>query len=94
MSAPWRPVLVSLSPRQVAGLAVGEFDLLASPMSQLPGRLQDLPRDRPVACLCHHGVRSQHVAQWLAQQGYPDVANIAGGIDAWSQEHDPGVPRY
>ena len=79
---------------QVAALGAGEFDLLAIPMSQLPGRLQDLPRDRPVACLCHHGARSQHVAQWRAQQGYPEVANIAGGIDAWSQEHDPRVPRY
>ena len=79
---------------QVAGMPPGEFDLLAIPMNQLPGRLQDLPQDRPIACLCHHGTRSNHVAMWLAQQGYTDVANIAGGIDAWSRERDPGVPRY
>src|SRR5688572_9369867 len=95
---PERPVLLDVREPwelQVAGLAAADgFDVLAIPMNQLPGRLQDLPRDRPVACLCHHGVRSQHVARWLAQQGYTDVANIAGGIDAWSQERDPGVPRY
>ena len=79
---------------QVAGMPAGEFDLLAIPMNQLPGRLQDLPQDRPIACLCHHGTRSNHVAMWLSQQGYTDVANIAGGIDAWSRERDPGVPRY
>jgi rhodanese-related sulfurtransferase len=47
-----------------------------------------------VACLCHHGARSQRVAMFLAQQGFGEVANIAGGIDAWSAERDPSVPRY
>jgi rhodanese-related sulfurtransferase len=79
---------------QVASVATDAFDLLAIPMNQLPGRLSDLPQDRPIACLCHHGSRSQHVALWLAQQGYTDVANIAGGIDAWSRERDSAVPRY
>ena len=47
-----------------------------------------------VACLCHHGARSQRVASFLAAQGFTHVANIAGGIDAWSAERDPRVPRY
>jgi rhodanese-related sulfurtransferase len=51
-------------------------------------------RDRPIAILCHHGARSQRVAMFLAQQGYTEVANIAGGIEAWSRERDPGIPRY
>jgi len=79
---------------QVASLAPGDFDLVAIPMNQVPARLADLPQDRPVACLCHHGMRSQRVALFLAQQGYTDVANIAGGIAAWSQERDPAVPQY
>lgn len=70
------------------------FDLVTIPMNQIPGRLADLPQDRPIACLCHHGTRSQHVARWLEQQGYTDVANVAGGIEAWSRERDPAVPRY
>lgn len=70
------------------------FELLAIPMNEIPARLAEVPQDRPVACLCHHGARSQRVAMFLDQQGYGKVANIAGGIDAWSQERDPGVPRY
>jgi rhodanese-related sulfurtransferase len=53
-----------------------------------------VPQDRPIACLCHHGARSQRVAMFLAHQGYTDVANVAGGIDAWSRERDPGIPLY
>jgi len=56
---------------------------------------QRLERDRPVAVLCHAGVRSWHFACWLMEQhGYPEVWNLQGGIDAWSVEVDPSVPRY
>jgi rhodanese-related sulfurtransferase len=56
---------------------------------------QRLERDRPVAVLCHAGVRSWHFACWLMDQhGYPNVWNVQGGIDAWSVEVDPAVPRY
>lgn len=79
---------------QVASVKPQDFDLVAIPMNQIPGRLGELPPDRPIACLCHHGTRSQRVAQFLEQQGYTDVANIAGGIDAWTHERDPAVPRY
>jgi rhodanese-related sulfurtransferase len=79
---------------QTASVKPDGFELLAIPMADLPARLAEVPRDRPVACLCHHGGRSQRVAGFLAQQGYGQVANIAGGIDAWAQERDPGVPRY
>ena len=79
---------------QVAAVQPEGFELVAIPMNEIPGRLAELPRDRPIACLCHHGMRSQNVAVFLARQGYTDVANIAGGIDAWSRERDPSVPRY
>ena len=79
---------------QTASVAPSGFDLVAIPMNEVPARLAELPQDRAIACLCHHGARSQRVAMFLAHQGYTDVANIAGGIDAWSQERDPGVPRY
>jgi rhodanese-related sulfurtransferase len=70
------------------------FDVLSMPMQQIPARLAELPRDRPIACLCHHGIRSQNVARYLVQNGYEQVVNIAGGIDAWSTEADPSVPCY
>lgn len=79
---------------QTASVQPQGFELLAIPMNEIPGRLAEVPAGRPVACLCHHGGRSQRVAMFLAQQGYNDVANIAGGIDAWALERDPGIPRY
>ncbi len=70
------------------------FDVLSMPMQEIPQRMAELPTDRPIACLCHHGIRSQRVAQFLAQNGFEHVVNIAGGIDAWSAELDPAVPHY
>ena len=43
---------------------------------------------------CHHGGRSQRAAEHFLALGFRNVANLAGGIDAWSQEVDPSVPRY
>lgn len=64
------------------------------PMSEVSGRHAELERDRPVAVLCHSGIRSARVAAYLLAQGYTRVANITGGIDAWSTQVDPSVPRY
>jgi rhodanese-related sulfurtransferase len=44
--------------------------------------------------LCHHGVRSAHMCQWLGQQGFTNVKNVVGGIDAYARVVDPAVPRY
>lgn len=63
------------------------------PMRHVPGRLAELPKDKPILVMCHHGSRSQAVADWLEPQGY-DVANVAGGIDAWADEVDASVPKY
>jgi rhodanese-related sulfurtransferase len=79
---------------QAAGVRPDGFELVAIPMNQLPGRLRELDPARPVACLCHHGARSQQVALYLARSGFTQLANVAGGIDAWSREFDPAVPRY
>ena len=54
-----------------------------------------LDRDRPVAVICHSGVRSRQFGCWLLQEhGYGEVWNVEGGIDAWSREVDGSVPRY
>ena len=70
------------------------FELVAVPMGTVPARLAELDPGRPIACLCHHGIRSQRVAAFLAGNGFAQVANIAGGIDAWSRELDPSVASY
>jgi rhodanese-related sulfurtransferase len=59
-----------------------------------PQRLAELDPSQPLACLCHHGMRSLQVANYLAQNGFAHVVNLQGGIDAWSHEVDPSVPRY
>lgn len=79
---------------RAAAVPAGEFDVATIPMNEVPARLGELDAQRPVACLCHHGARSLQVAMFLAQQGFENVANVAGGIDAWSREVDAGVPRY
>lgn len=78
----------------LASVPAEGFALRMIPMGELSSRLQELDPDQPVACLCHHGVRSMHVAAFLQRQGFEKVVNITGGIDAWSRERDPRVPRY
>lgn len=63
------------------------------PMREVPERMDQLPRDREIVVLCHHGVRSWHTARWLRAQGY-DAVNLSGGIDAWARDVDPGVGSY
>lgn len=70
------------------------FDVMPMPMQSIPQRLGELPQDRPIACLCHHGVRSLQVAAFLQSRGFENVINIAGGIAAWSRELDTSVATY
>jgi molybdopterin/thiamine biosynthesis adenylyltransferase/rhodanese-related sulfurtransferase len=63
------------------------------PMNQLPGKVNSLDRSSEIIVYCHHGVRSDMAAEWLRSQGF-SAKNLAGGIDRWSQEVDPSVPRY
>jgi rhodanese-related sulfurtransferase len=56
--------------------------------------LLDMDRDTPLVFQCHHGIRSQHAAEYFREQGFRDLSNLRGGIDAWSQIVDPSVPRY
>jgi adenylyltransferase/sulfurtransferase len=65
------------------------------PLGELDARLDEVPRTEAlVVCYCHHGVRSLHAAAFLQGEGWPQVASLAGGIDAWSVRVDPGVRRY
>jgi rhodanese-related sulfurtransferase len=64
------------------------------PLRTLPVQLDQLEPDRPVVCICHHGARSAHVAMWLARQGFTDVYNLSGGVDAWARQVDPEMATY
>lgn len=79
---------------QTASVKPDGYTLVQMPMRSIPARLQELDPEQPIACLCHHGARSAQVAYFLAQQGFSRVANVEGGIEAWSLQVDPSVPRY
>jgi len=54
----------------------------------------ELDPARSIVCICHHGIRSAHAARALEEAGFQRVINLAGGIDRWSCDVDPRVPRY
>ena len=64
------------------------------PMNQIPARLGEFQRDMEVIVMCHAGGRSLRVAHFLVNQGFTNVANLAGGISAWTEAVDATVPRY
>ena len=64
------------------------------PMREVPARLAELDRSTPLVVMCHSGVRSGRVAEYLLGNGFSQVFNLRGGIEAWSTEMDPQVPRY
>ena len=64
------------------------------PMNQIPERLAELPKDTHLVLMCHHGGRSQSVAQFLAHNGFSQLSNLVGGIHAWSTEIDSDIATY
>ena len=69
-------------------------DVVHVPMSEIPARLGEFQRDAEIIVMCHAGGRSMRVAHFLSNQGFTDVANLSGGISAWSEAVDATVPRY
>ena len=64
------------------------------PLGSLAASLQTLPDVDEVICYCHHGMRSLDAATWLRFQGIERAKSLAGGIERWSLDVDPNVPRY
>src|SRR5688572_2476669 len=69
-------------------------DVVHVPMSQIPARLPEFSPDTETIVMCHAGGRSMRVAHFLVNQGFTNVANLSGGISAWSERVDATVPRY
>jgi rhodanese-related sulfurtransferase len=67
---------------------------MAIPLGELTQRVGGLPRDKPLAVMCHHGGRSAQATAWLRNQGFDHATNVAGGIDAWARTVDPTLSRY
>lgn len=77
-----------------------EFEIVRLPESQhmpmhlVPLRHAELDPDDEIVVVCHHGVRSMQVAMYLQRQGFRALHNLTGGIDAWTAEVAPNLPRY
>ncbi|MEO8061442.1 MAG: rhodanese-like domain-containing protein [Pseudomonadota bacterium] len=69
-------------------------DVVHVPMNELPGRLAEFSREVETIVMCHAGGRSMRVAHFLANQRFTNVANLSGGISAWSESVDATVPQY
>jgi rhodanese-related sulfurtransferase len=64
------------------------------PMGEITARYRELQQDQPVVCICHHGVRSLQVGLFLEHQGFENVFNLTGGMDAWSKLVDSSCRSY
>jgi rhodanese-related sulfurtransferase len=87
--------VVLLDVREHAELAIAAIpSAVHVPMREIPGRLAELDRNRPLVVMCHTGRRSLMVAEHLLANGFSRVFNLSGGIDAWSTQLDSQLPRY
>ncbi len=93
LSRPNPPQLVDVrTPAEFAIASLPSSTLI--PMQEIVYRYDELRADEPVILICHHGIRSLQVAYFLRSKGFDEPINLAGGIERWSLEVDPSVPRY
>ena len=64
------------------------------PMGQIVARVNELDKNKETVVVCHHGIRSWQVAKFLESEGFGDVINLSGGVDAWAKQIDPAMPLY
>lgn len=87
--------LVVLDVREAHELAICSLPgSLHIPMAQIPGRLDELDKDAEIVVMCHHGMRSLQVANYLTRAGYLKVYNLTGGIHAWANVIEPTMAKY
>jgi rhodanese-related sulfurtransferase len=87
------PVLVDV--REAWEYAICHIDgSIHIPMAEISGALDDLDLDAETVLICHHGIRSQEIADFLAANGFTRVYNLEGGIDAWAKTIDPDMKQY
>ena len=100
-ASPMQPIVLDVREPwevQTASVTPDGFELVCIPMQSIPARapglMQERGADQPIACLCHHGIRSQQVANYLQSLGFTNVINLQGGIAAWALQVDTGVAQY
>lgn len=88
-----RPLLLDVRERQEFAHCHIEGSLHI-PMNDVPARIGELDPGRQTVVICHHGMRSASVANYLIRQNFADVINLSGGVEAWAKLVDPDMPRY
>lgn len=87
--------LALLDVREPAELEICRFDgSIDIPLQTLPSRAAELPRDRVLVVVCHHGMRSEQATFWLRANGFRNATNLNGGIHAWATRIDPSMRTY
>ena len=86
--------ILLLDVRELYEFKIANIQGLLIPLGQLHQKFDELDRSREIVVYCHHGNRSAFAVQFLKNQGFERILNLAGGIDQWSREIDPKVPRY
>jgi rhodanese-related sulfurtransferase len=65
-----------------------------APMNTIPARVRELDPETETVVICHHGARSQQVALFLERNGFSNLYNLQGGVNAWANQIEPAMPRY
>ena len=95
LADPERPAPLLLDVREPWEFATCRIESsLLVPMREIPARLGELDRAAETVVVCHHGMRSMQVALYLQRQGFENVYNLAGGVDAWARTVEPRMPVY
>ena len=85
---------IILDVREKEELQIAQIGGIHIPLGELSTRFQELDSNAWIVTLCHHGMRSAMAAGFLREQGFSKVTNLSGGIERWSAEVDPKIPRY
>lgn len=89
------PDMVLLDVREPDEVATAHIDgAVHIPMREIAARADELDRSAAIAVFCHHGGRSERVVGYLTANGFANVVNVDGGIDAYAEKIDPSIPRY
>jgi rhodanese-related sulfurtransferase len=88
----WPVILDVREPWELQVCALPNFTHI--PMGQIPVRVAELDPKTDLVVVCHHGVRSQQVANFLDRHGFSRIYNLRGGVDAWARDIDPGMATY
>ncbi len=88
-----KPLLIDV--REVSEFAICAIDgSTNTPLQQLPDALNQLDPEQEYVLICHHGMRSQRAGEFLYNNGFRNLINLVGGIDAWASDIDPKMERY